>query len=359
MEIEKLKVGMIVKNYKEMCILLEENICTGNSKIYQLKEWERYFNYHKEGNKFIIDNIYENPKEKEDKRLDGINSIFSDDIQVLLLDLLAQSKNNGQLNLPATTLLNKLSMVNINYKNGRKNIPKLSELLEVEEKFIYDFYNTTQSSLKGMLETALNQLKRKSLIFWSKVISVCERKAHIKLNEMREPVINKDGKINYQVTDTYRKATQDEMQLILKTEKEVLKEMGYRDKQDIFINGLWDKYMNCVTNKLYDKANINYYYTSYEIIFNKEHILEELDYIEKLIRQSQLNQNIKKKLNENVVNRHSNCEERITNKTLNNKKINQRDLLISDNDYCISNIILSDNLIKEYANELNIPPLKK
>lgn len=359
MNISNLEVGMIVKNYKELCSLLSESVYSGNSKIYQIKEWERFFSYHKDGNKFIIDNIYVNPKEKDDKRLEGVNSIFSDDIQVLLLDLLAQSKTNGQLNLPATTLLNKLSMVNINYKNGRKNIPKLSELLEVEEKFIYDFYNTTQSSLKGMLETALNQLKRKSLVFWSKVISVCERKAHIKLNELSEPVINKDGKINYQVTDTYRKATQDEMQLILRIEKEVLKEMGYRDKQDVFINGLWDKYMNSVTKRLYDKANINYYYTSYEIIFNKEHILEELDYIEKLIRQSQLNQNIKKQLNENVVNRHKNCEDRIIDKTLNHKKITQRDLLISDNDYCISNVILSDSLIKEYANKLDIPPLKK
>lgn len=64
MKLENIKQGMIVKNYKEMCNLLGEKVMAGNSKNSQLKEWERYFEYHKQGYSFIIDNIFETPLEK-------------------------------------------------------------------------------------------------------------------------------------------------------------------------------------------------------------------------------------------------------------------------------------------------------
>ena len=38
-----LELGMVVKNYKEMCRILGEEITDGNSKKAQLKEWARYF----------------------------------------------------------------------------------------------------------------------------------------------------------------------------------------------------------------------------------------------------------------------------------------------------------------------------
>ena len=68
MNINKLKVEQVIKNYKELCALLGIEPCAGNSKKSQLKELERYINYHKEGNKFIVDEIYTNVKEKEDLR---------------------------------------------------------------------------------------------------------------------------------------------------------------------------------------------------------------------------------------------------------------------------------------------------
>ena len=57
MNIQKLEVGMKVKNYKVLCELLNEQVLNGNSKIAQLKQWEQYFTWHKEGNAFIIDEI--------------------------------------------------------------------------------------------------------------------------------------------------------------------------------------------------------------------------------------------------------------------------------------------------------------
>lgn len=68
MNIGKLKAEQVIKNYKELCNILNEKVKGGKSKQLQLKDFERYFKYHKEGNKFIIDKIYDKPKKKINNR---------------------------------------------------------------------------------------------------------------------------------------------------------------------------------------------------------------------------------------------------------------------------------------------------
>ena len=72
MNIEKLKkyleTSIILANYKKVCEQLDEKVLTGNAKISQLKELERYFNFHKQGNKFVFTETYSEPKEKVDGR---------------------------------------------------------------------------------------------------------------------------------------------------------------------------------------------------------------------------------------------------------------------------------------------------
>lgn len=48
-----------VKNYSEMCKLLEEGKTTGVGKINQLERWQLYFEYVQQGHKFIIIKIYD------------------------------------------------------------------------------------------------------------------------------------------------------------------------------------------------------------------------------------------------------------------------------------------------------------
>lgn len=61
---ENLAEGMVVKNYKEMCALLGEGEKDGNSKKAQIKNWNRFFSYEKQGQKFVIRDVYENPLPK-------------------------------------------------------------------------------------------------------------------------------------------------------------------------------------------------------------------------------------------------------------------------------------------------------
>ena len=70
MKIENLKEGQIIKNYKVLCEILEIKYTKGNSRKYQLERLAKYVDYHKDGNKFIIDKIHSVPRTqiKERKR---------------------------------------------------------------------------------------------------------------------------------------------------------------------------------------------------------------------------------------------------------------------------------------------------
>ena len=62
----KLKNGMIFKNYKELCEFLGWKNASGNTKIEQMKELSCVCKWHKECQKIIIDEVFIVPKKKSD-----------------------------------------------------------------------------------------------------------------------------------------------------------------------------------------------------------------------------------------------------------------------------------------------------
>lgn len=65
---DKIKVGMVVKNYKEMITILNENYKkNANNRAEQEKEWHRFFSWTRDGNKFIITEVKEVPELEEIK----------------------------------------------------------------------------------------------------------------------------------------------------------------------------------------------------------------------------------------------------------------------------------------------------
>lgn len=70
--IANLKVGHTYKNWTVLCNTLGVKPCTnGSSKISQVKDFRRYFNWEKQGQKITIIEIYDVPKEKIDRRKDN------------------------------------------------------------------------------------------------------------------------------------------------------------------------------------------------------------------------------------------------------------------------------------------------
>ena len=71
-KVKELYVGQEFKNYKIFCNFMDEEPKKANSKISQIKEWNRYFLFKKEGQKIIITKIFDIPKDKIDNRIGGV-----------------------------------------------------------------------------------------------------------------------------------------------------------------------------------------------------------------------------------------------------------------------------------------------
>ena len=97
--------GMVIKNYKVLCNLLGMKISDGNTKKSQIKKLERFIRFHKDGVKFVIDEIYSQPLREELKV--GNNSKYLKLIEVLMLEYLLQHRSNNELICSKSFLLGK------------------------------------------------------------------------------------------------------------------------------------------------------------------------------------------------------------------------------------------------------------
>jgi hypothetical protein len=273
MNINNITEGLIVKNYKEMCILLNQKEKGGDSKKAQLKEWATYFNYEKDGNKFVIKEIYDMQLEKEDGRSNnkgGNNSIYAENIDRLILHMCSElydSKYN-YIDLNANEIMKRLKMVNENYKIGRNNINQFSRYLEVPIETIFDFYNSTHSKNKQILESGLNRLSGRCLIKWTRTIKVCT------------------------TNRIYRNATDGEIEAITELEQLALEELNLENKKDVFLKGKWEKFNDTVNSELVESLGILFYFYTYHIITTEKFRNMLLDERDKDEIEFRLNQDI-------------------------------------------------------------------
>jgi hypothetical protein len=367
-----LTAGKVYKNYKELCLELGEHPKTGNARLSQLKEWERYFSYTKQGHKYIINEVFQTPRNKYDMRSYGNNvSLYMDEIEILLLDLLAQERNQGEIFLSRNMLLKELKMINDNYSYYRNRTINLSKFMNVSLEEINEFYESSNSTLKSNLETALNRLKKQSLIYWTYAMTVCYISTKTmttdtgSIKAIKHEYINEDGEkvISYDTVKPvtkmdYRKATQKEINIILEIERETLKKYNFKDKSQLFKYGMLDKFYNDVKEALFERTNIIYYYNSYEIIFNDKHIQERLNEIrlqEHMRERSQtlLNTGVIDKIIDNAKTRHDKANEEIENNIFDDV-ISLKTIMRSKDEYIHNSSKLTKTLINKDHSHINI-----
>lgn len=269
--------GMTVKNYKELCSLLGEDIQYGNSKKAQHKEWQRYFDYEKVGHKYIITELYSKPLPKEDGRINNGQSIYSEHIELLLLHYLSKQEDKT-IKLTNKNIFLLLGMANRSYM--KKNSIIKNELKDdmITDFQINHFYQRSYKKLNRILYDALRSLKNRRLINYS------EEKM-IKITEFDDY----DGWV-----DNIRVATQDEKNIIMKTEREVLLEMGYESIVQIHLKFKNDEFYSKVKQKLFESYGIHYYYNQISLWFFHEHIIQakekaEIDMKKKLLNTEVIN----------------------------------------------------------------------
>jgi len=374
------EVSNTIKSYKVVCTILEIKVLSGNSKKAQLKEMERYFKYHKEGNKFIIEQIYSEPLPKIDHRKDNNVTEYTKIIENLILDLLLQGGTTkqgfGRVFLSKNQLFKEFNMINDNYVFCKRRILKLSKFMNIDKETVKEWYDLNDDMLERNLNQALKSLENQSLILWSRELTVAETMplAEI-LKDGTEVIKNKyidqygEEQIDYkyrandQIVLNYREGTDKEKTFILQTEKDILKELGCENKQQIIKLGLWETFKNKVDDIVLKELNIAFYYKSYKILFNEKHISEAIDDIygkfelsenEKINSKTILNADIMDRTIINSETRHTNAiEERskFIGKAKSDNK-GQRIVRRSKENYISDNIELGNNLIVTNAENI-------
>lgn len=364
MKIEKLKQGMEFKNYKALCEFLEVKPTTGKSRQLFMEELGRYVEFHKVGNKIVIDEVLKVVVEKVDKRKDpnkkSNNAKYSDDIQALIISLLASAEDK-EVNLPINRLLRLLEMVNCNYSDARRSIPRLSEITSVPEEFCYQFFNDNGTNLKKKLATALRGLRNRALIMAEESVFVCVLAQTVEINNFGDLKVNPINK--KQTATTYRRihreATREEKQLILKTEELVLEEFKSSTIQYVFATGRFQEFQKRVNSILLEKANIEYYYDSYKITCNKDSIqralIKQLEQEERDKIANNLNANISKMIDSYAKTTHNRASKK--------EKLNAIDVIHSDDNYVnhmntLTGVVI-DKSAKDIRKELKKPLKKK
>lgn len=244
MMINNLTVGMVIKNYKALCGLLEVEVKKTGSNIYkaQLKEFDRYFSYDKQGHKITITEIYDVIQDKIDNRVNNggaRNCIYTDLAQEIILQWLL--KNGGYINQTAKHFISELCIANINYEFCKDKIPSFRKYMNMNSDYIIEFYDKARGSFRSVIETSLSALAKKEMVTYEKVKMVCTGK-----NE-------------------YREATKEEIEQIKVIEKELLEEMGYEKVNVLKYIGKQEQYNILLGYRLMDALSIRYSYTTYEV----------------------------------------------------------------------------------------------
>ncbi len=175
--------GLVVKNYREMCLLLNEQENAGNSKKSQIKRWKRFFAFKREGQKFIVTKVYDNPLKPIIVRRNK-KGVYFHYIKPLLLRLLAENEY-GLINTSKKMLYDNLGMINVNYTkyspkldfgDDRKNVYNdniLALLIDdikrfagitVDRENIDYFYSVTEKKLNSILNSSIKSMQAKLLI---------------------------------------------------------------------------------------------------------------------------------------------------------------------------------------------------
>lgn len=306
MKIKNLTVGKVIKNYKSLCELLEVEAkpsSNTNGRKAQHKEFNRYFEFEKQGQKYIITKIFDKPKEKIDNRKNnrgGNNSVFKEDFKKLMIYMLHKNRSECML-LSKSAMYKAMNLVNENYLLGRNNIPKLSEIIELPQASIYEFYDCNGKKLRETVERNLRSCRRESLLIFETVTSVAILESIIATNEFNKPIIDNNGKIVSDVKLVYREATKQERKKILEFEKEVKNENGWKDNQEIFLKGKWKYFKQQVEKRLKEaNTNIKFYYEAYRITWNNKDIDEEYKKICSEISSVEIKNNINHNMVESI-----------------------------------------------------------
>ena len=178
---KNLQIGLLVKNYLAMCLLLDEPEKEGKSKILQLENWKRYFDWDKQGHKFIITVIYDIPLPKVDNRGKSEGSrnkgIYAQYVDNLLMEYLMDTKHVYENTVYTTNnkIAESIGIVNYNYRTALSNQEKFYNTIKDDFGIynnvycMYDTINLIKTKVREVIKSSLDRLVKLKYIEYNYV----------------------------------------------------------------------------------------------------------------------------------------------------------------------------------------------
>ena len=163
-----LKPNQIFNNYKEICEFLDEpSHQGGKQRQLQLKDWERYFKWNKQGYKFIITEVFDTPQEKIDNRGGNNNKNVKP-----MMDYLMSEFNTEYIDEYFTIsnwstivlhLMNK-EVCDKTYRDDDEVFQFCGENNILDPKLFRDYVGTVKFVTKNLITTAFRGLQKRGLL---------------------------------------------------------------------------------------------------------------------------------------------------------------------------------------------------
>lgn len=251
LDTSNIREGMIIKNYKELCDLLNLKVTTGKSRQIQLNEVDRYMDLLKDGNKYIVLEIYDNPIPS------NVNSKYTKFIQNILLYYLSKQDNTA-IYINKNELIRILGLVNNKYIEYKKDNTKLLKIPNMDEYNIAEFYKRCDAKILSILESSLKSLKKRVLIDYSDAYKIYYLDIH--------------GQYQYRIADL------EEHQYILEVKKRVLNSLNLQSEYLVYINPkLKEEYYRRINLIVEEEMCWEGVFQCYQIIYNQHHVVEALE----------------------------------------------------------------------------------
>ena len=140
MNIDKLELKEY-KNYKELCLALNWEVSSGNTKKKQLRILEELCNFDKQGNKYMIKEIYNNKDVCMDMRgkQDNNTPKYVENIELNIIGELLTNGTDGKHVVGRGVLLRNVGLTNTNYSYCKRRQDKLASYLEIKKEVVISF----------------------------------------------------------------------------------------------------------------------------------------------------------------------------------------------------------------------------
>ena len=165
-----------IKNYKELCGLLDEDVKSGKSKQLQIKNWKRFFTWNNSGHKYLIDQFYEVPLPEEENILKYklMQYAIFEAIKKHYFYQFQLKKDNPDYQIQPfiktiNTLAFKIGYMNEYYFTYLYGKNKLASMLDLSPLNISKFYNKVTGYYYDDITTALKRMAKQKWITYDEI----------------------------------------------------------------------------------------------------------------------------------------------------------------------------------------------